>query len=444
MKGNIYYLLSFYPAIEKEDMIAGYEKLARQVVKSGRFRIDADNKINFARFYVPDLDISMMFSNRELYDPELIPRTRKLMATQLSKSIGPKTMDSEIDKHINILKGELKKYQKISVEEELQLARLVVQAAHPIVTMLILEENVEIFLSHSQNIGDMLDVVNWKTSGTNNGMQSTDGHDVAVFISCGGDPLAKNEDPKATYGDGWPAMARLLVVGGQEMGHYSDIQRDSSGRQVSRYSANFNGTRAKENVRLGRLADIKRGKEIINELKSKCFLNELIEVEKTLKFFRENKRRDTKFYTEFVKWKFNKRRFLSKAIENDFSFVDKFASHQYTGLIIETMIEDMLFNLSPIADVYSREDKTEEEAIACIEALARVPQQRNKWGRLPAKVFMFNLYRIYYGQVIPGCIEAYKNMTGKDYTFDHDMEENNFFYKAKRLVAKKKPPLFVE
>ena len=90
MKGNIYYLLSFYPATEKEDMIAGYEKLARAVVKSGRLRIDADNKINFARFYVPDLDISMMFSNRELYDPDLIPRTRKLMSAQLSKSIGPK------------------------------------------------------------------------------------------------------------------------------------------------------------------------------------------------------------------------------------------------------------------------------------------------------------------------------------------------------------------
>ena len=444
MKGNIYYLLSFYPAIEKENMVSGYEKLARKVVKSGRLRIDAGEKINFARFYVPSLDISMMFSYRELYDPDLIPRTRELMAGQLSKSVGPKKMDSELDKHISILKGELKKYQKMPVDEELQLARLVVQAAHPVVTMLILEENAEIFLSHSRNIGDMLDVVNWKTSGMNNGMQSTDGRDVAVFISCDGDPLGKNDDPKATYGDGWPAMARLLVVGGQEMGHYSDIQRDSNGKQISRYSANFNGTRAKENVRKGRLDDIKRGREILKKLSENCYFDEVIEQEKTLKFFRENKRHDTKFVFEWIKWKFKKYRFLYCAKKNKYAFVSRFADHTYTALVTHAMIEDMLFNLTPVADAYSRENKEEEEAIACIEALARVPQQRNKWGRLCTKTFMYNLYLVYYGQVIPGCIEAYKNMTGKEYSFDHELEGNNVFDKIKRLFVKKTPPLFVE
>jgi hypothetical protein len=444
MKGNIYYLLSFFPATEKEDMISGYEKLARQVVKSGRLRIDAGEKINFARFYEPYLDISMMFSYRELYDPELITRTRSLMAAQLSKSIGPSKIDAELDKHIGILKNELKKYQKVTVEEELQLARLIVQAAHPVVTMLILEENVEIFLSHSYNIGDMLDVVNWKTSGQNNGMQSTDGRDVAVFISCDGDPLGKNENPKATYGDGWPAMARLLVVAGQEMGHYSDIQRDNHGKQISRYSANFNGTRAKDNVRQGRLDDIKICKEILKNLSDKCFFDKLITQEKTLKFFRENKRYDTKFCFEWIKWKIAKHKFLSKAKKNDLFFVNKYASHLYTGLIVKTVLEDMLFNLTPVADAYSREDKKEEEAIACIEALARVPQQRNKWGKLMTKTCMANLYKIYYGQVIPGCIEAYKNMTKKEYKFDDSMEDNSIFQKVKRLFTKKKPPLFVE
>lgn len=444
MKGNIYYLLSFFPVMEKEDMVAGYEKLARRVVKSGRFRIDAGEKINFARFYVPDQDISMMFSYRELYDPELVNRTRELMATQLSKSVTKSKMEAELDKHINILKGELRKYQKISVEEEVRLARLVVQAAHPVVIMLILEENVEIFLSHSYNIGDMMDVVHWKTSGMNNGMQSTDGRDVAVFISCDGDPLGVNENPHATYGDGWPAIARLLVVGGQEIGHYSDIQRDSKGKQVSRYSANFNGTRAKENVRKGRLDDIEICKDILETLSKKCLLEELVVQEKALKFFRQNKRYDKKFLLEWIKWKIKKYKFLKSASKNKISFVSKYASHLYTGIVVKTMLEDMLFNLTPVADAYAREDKQEEEAIACIEALARVPQQRNKWGRLATKTCMYNLYKIYYGQVIPGCIEAYKNITEKEYSFDESMEDNSIFQRVRRLFKKKKPPLFVE
>ncbi len=42
-----------------------------------------------------------------------------------------------------------------------------------------------------------------------------------------------------------------------------------------------------------------------------------------------------------------------------------------------------------------------EEAIACVEALARVPQQVMKWGYLTTKSTMHDLYKIYYGEVIP-------------------------------------------
>ncbi len=69
---------------------------------------------------------------------------------------------------------------------------------------------------------------------------------------------------------------------------------------------------------------------------------------------------------------------------------------EYIASKIVAMAIDMRFNLSPKADAYAREDPVEEEAIACVEALARVPQQANKWGHRLTRAMMPNLYRIYY------------------------------------------------
>lgn len=439
MATNYYHIINFIPGLEKEEMLIGHEELAHKLVESGRFRIDAGDKINFARLFVPHHNISMMFSKRELYDPKLLPRTRCIIGEQFSSSYRGSMLEDVVEKHIKIMQGEVNKYVKIAEEEELKLARLVVQAAHPSVIMLILLDNTEVYLSHSYNIGDMLDIETWRTCGTNSGMQSTDGRDAAIFISCGGDPLKPNEDPKATYGDGWPAIARLLVIGGQEIGHYSDIMRNSQGRQISRYSADLGATRAKPHVKTARKDDIATDKKLLAQLNEYGF-NKWLDYTKQLKFFIDNKRGGwVKLKTKMLVFYYGKK--LDMKIKNtDLECIRKFYIEEYPAIMINGLFEDMLFNLTPEADVYKRDDPEEEEAIACIEAVARVPQQVNKWGRQAVKVLMHNLYHIYYREIIPGCITAYENISGKKYFFDKAPEPMSLWYKLKQLFKRRSYP----
>ncbi|MEQ9115303.1 MAG: DUF2748 family protein [Rickettsiales bacterium] len=439
MATNYYHIINFIPGIEKEEMLVGHEHLAKKIVESGRFRIDAGNKINFARLYVPNHDISMMFSKRELYDKNLIPRTKEIIAEQFSSSYTGSMLDTVVNKHINLMRKEVSKYIDISNQEEMRLARLVVQCAHPAVIMLILLDNTEIFLSHSYNIGDMLDISSWRTCGSNSGMQSTDGRDAAIFISCGGDPLKENEEENATYGDGWPAIARLLVIGGQEIGHYSDIKRDKDGSQISRYSADLGATKPKPHVRDARRQDIRRDKDLLSQLYDSGF-KEWLDYTKQLKFFdKQNRGGWIKLKTKILIYYHSSK--IKKKVQNtDLAFLEKFYSEDYPAIMIQAVFDDMLFNLSPQADVYKRDNPVEEEAIACIEALARIPQQVNKWGRGATKSLMKDLYRIYYKEVIPGCIMAYQNMTGNLFNFDTTPEKQSLIYKIKKFFGKKTYP----
>ena len=432
---NLYHITSFCPALDGEEMTVGREKLAQDLVKSGRLRIDAGEKINFARLYIPNMRISMVFSYRELYEPDLIDRTTLLISNELKGAYSGEGLENKVQNHIELLKKELEKYQKISLDEEIKLARLIVQATHPVVMMLILEENVEIFISHSHNIGDVLDIVSWQTAGSNNGMQSTNGKDVAIFISCGGNPLAENEDKSAEYGDGWPARARIMVIGGQELGHYSDIMRDENGKQFSRYSANFGATKAKEDVRLARIHDIKRSLKILNTLQELGLENAII-TEKNIKFYQDNKKVSLDFIFQRLKLIVQKILLKYRAKKHEIFFLDEFKNEPRMFTVTKAMIEDMLFNLSPQADVYKSDNKTEEEAIACVEALARVPQQTNKWGRVIAKEFMKDLYMIYYSKVIHGCIEAYQNITHKKYEYESKKIGGTLLYFIKKLLRK--------
>lgn len=438
MAGNIYHILDFIPATNKEEMTVGQESLALQLVLSGRFRIDANtNRINFARFYVPSLRISMMFSYRELYDPKLLPRTRRIIAKQISWQYHGESLRRKVAEYVQILRLELNKYQKIPFEEEMELARLVVQTAHPVVMMLILAEGTEVFLSHSYNIGDMLDIGNWRSSGENSGMQSTDGVSTAVFISCGGNPLADNPKEETFYGDGWAAIARLIVIGGQETGHYSDIRRNEFGQQIGRYSANLSATKATEIARIGRIQDINISKVLQKNLNGLNF-ERLLTQEIALKFFRKNKR--SGFLVLITRIKIILfTRILKSALKNsELDFLLKFFKEKYPCIMIKAMFIDMLFNLAPVADVYQNKNKQIEEAIACVEALARVPQQVNKWGHDVVKVLMHNLYQLYYEDVIPGCITAYEIISGKQYSYDDSQMPKSSWYRIKTLFKKKR------
>ena len=53
---------------------------------------------------------------------------------------------------------------------------------------------------------------------------------------------------------------------------------------------------------------------------------------------------------------------------------------------------------------------------------------------------MKELYNIYYKEVIPGCITAYQNMTGKLFDFDKTPEKQSLYYKIKQTLKKRTYP----
>ena len=429
---NIYHIIDKIPALESDEMNIEYEELAVALVKSGQLRIDADEKCNFARFSEPSLGVNRMFSARELFKDYLLENTKDFIRKTFQRNVDKNKIESKIKFTIQKLQKEVRKHQKVSTEMSLKLARLLVQSAHPIVIKWILLEGVEVFISYSHNIGDMMDIKSWRVAGQNSGMQSTDGSNAAVFVSCGGDPLGDTDAEYRTYGNGWPAIARLQVIAGQELGHYSDIMRNDQGQQVTRHSANFSATKANEASRIGRLRDIKRCDFLMSKLNAKG-LKELVSYENAIKFYRKNNVGGLRLLSNRVFAFYYRHKLLYLTTEKELQFIKRFSKDRYLGVILKAMIQDMRFNLAPKADVYSHDNKDIEEAIACVEALARVPQQANKWGHLAVKYCMGDLYKIYYGEVIPSLIDVYQKVTGEQYQRNFAKPEPSLQKRLKKL-----------
>jgi hypothetical protein len=135
-----------------------------------------------------------------------------------------------------------------------------------------------------------------------------------------------------------------------------------------------------------------------------------------------------------------KQKLLRLAKNPEWLFLRKFYQEQYMSLMLEGMIDDMKGNLNPIADVYKRENKEAEIAISCVEALARVPQQANKWGHITTSAMMKNLYVVYYEEVIPDLIDIYEKITDKPYRPNLNRIPVSFVQKIKNFFKKKDLP----
>lgn len=422
---NLYHVYHKMPALRKEDMYVGLENLTKRFVESGLLRIDAEPMQNFTRFSIPTRNIHLVFTKRELYEKHLLERTYSQLRNALIESGATNNLEQKIRDEVEKLKTQLKKHLEISFELEMELARILVQSSHPVIFLLIMLENVQVFLSYGHNIGEVMDVVSWQKAGSNSGMQSTDGKNVAIFVSCGGDPLAldppENKElddkftDKLTSGDGEPALARMMGIAGQEIGHYSDIKRDKFGRQYIRYSANFSGTRADPIVNKARLTDLNNLGIYFKLLQSKG-LQKLVDIENNLKIFDRQSHKDIYYYIKYLWMKIYRFIFTYRAKKAKFIPITNLEKNRYLGISISEIFGDMAFNLEPVADVYKNENKDIETAIACIEALARVPQQANKWGHTATLFFWRNLYKFYYNKVIPGCIKDYETISGKKFT----------------------------
>ena len=401
---NLYHILDKEAKLHGEDLPIELEELATRLVASGLVRIDAYNQINFGRFSIPDQGFSTMISNRQLLDENLLPTTLECIRKEFSKRFKGLELEKKVNNTVITLKQEIKKYLPISYSMEKKIARIIVQTTHPVVLELVMLEKVQVFFSYSYNIGDVLDIPTWQEAGSNSGMQSTDGKNTAIYVSCGGDPLLKEKEVKEdkngppqdeiTYGSGKPAMARAIIIGGQEFGHYSDIIRDDYGRYVGRHSAIYGGRRASAHVKKGRIEDISHV-QVIKKTAILLGLNNITEAERHVKFYRKHKVNNLRSLFSFFITAIRRAFFFARINKNNLSMFNKFKKDLYPATSIINMLDDMAFNLAPEADVYKNPDKNIEEAIACIEALARVPQQCNKWGYQMTQFIYPNLYKIF-------------------------------------------------
>lgn len=438
---NLYHILDKIPPYEHEFMQAEYEDLAVQLVRSGKMRIDTEDKCNFVRFVEVASNHSKMFSDRELMRADLVEETKSYLREIYSRSLSGDRLENKVNNALAKMRRDLAKNQKISTEEITKIARLFVQSAHPIVIRWLLLEEVEIFISFSHNIGDMMDLQTWKIAGGNSGMQSTDGKNVAIFVSCGGDPFRETNKEYPTFGDGMPAMARLQIIAAQEIGHYADIKRDIYGRQISRHSADFMGSKASIHVKHARIKDIEITKQIRDKVTSSFLFRKMLEKEGRCQIFESNNVNNSSSKFNSIALSFYKIIYRLFAGNLGFTY-QRFLDEPYFAMLIKAMFDDMLFNLAPKADVYRNNNKDIEEAIACIEALARVPQQVIKWGYIITSQLMPGLYKIYYSEVVPDLIKPYENITGIKYQRDFTLTKlspwKHFLRKLKLIFIKQK------
>jgi hypothetical protein len=406
------------PSFDKIESTEEVEEIANELFNSGKLRIEDDfQKCNFAKYYDKKTGLFLTFSYQELYIQKLLDQTYQKLLAIFSKYLHGKELDTYVRNIISTMQKDVKNTHPVSDRELLGTARLLAECNHPIVFKWLIYEEVEIFVSYSYSVGEMMDYKSWKEVGKNSGLQRTDGLTATIFVSSGGNPFndQKEGEENPMYGDGWPATARLMIIAAQEIGHYADIERNIYGEQISRHSANFSGTYAKKEAKYGRLKDMENTNKFWSTC-IKCGILNLIKYEYMLKFFEKHK-----IITSRKIWN-NLGRIIWKIIFNfrmrsykEFSFIYNFKHEYYYGLLLKSMTDDMLFNLAPKADVYKNPNKDIEEAIACIEALARVPQQAVKWGHDATKYFMNNLYKLYYDQVIPHLITVYESVTKKKF-----------------------------
>lgn len=384
---NLYHLLHFIPATQRWEMPPALERAAQQMVRSGRLRINADAYRNFVRHSAADSSIT--FSERELTDPQLLPRVRQ----KLMKFVAPAAGAHGIDALIARLQGELKKARGVEPEKEMLVARVIAQSCHPVVLQLLIESGAEIFVSYSHNVGDLLAVHDWHGHGLASGLQATEDHALQVYISCGGDPFFEGEN-KTYVTDGFPALARMVVIGGQEIGHFADLIR-TQGQVSGRYSLRALPLRRAD---LGRVAQWRAAQaRRLARMKRR---------EDAVAFYDKRGKYSPGWFVAQARRAVAWAGYAAGARPHGLPL--RIATHppMRAATSITAFLEDMAVNLAPQAAAYRRADPVEEEQIACIEAVARVPQQVVKWGHDAVAAAWPELYRFYYGTVIPGCRAA--------------------------------------
>lgn len=401
---NRYDILFRLPVYQQGMLAEPQEKLARAIVHSGLLRIQTDSQRNFVHYSGNDFDKT--FSHRQLTEERFQHETREIIRRTLPGSVGRKGVQEVIDR----LMQRFRASGTVSDARELEVARLLTQAAHPAVMWLCLHDRVELFVSYTHQVADMMAVHFWQEVGHSSGLQTVSGDGAAVYVSCGGNPFITEEAHKTYTTDGFPALARMQIIAAQELAHFADLKRDTSGRVIGRYSARLSSPmRAQPDYLKAQQADIRQvayWKQLCHQLA----IPQLARIEKQRQFYRDHRPYAPQAF--WLRWRHRrlKARIKANAIKAGYGFISHFPErlHGSSGWASDILscLSDMAFNLEPLADAYLRENKQEEQAIAVIEALARVPQQRVKWGEIVTGQCWPQLSRLYDDEVIAGAIAA--------------------------------------
>lgn len=397
---NEYHVLSFQPTLKPKKLGKRRENLAQRLVQSGKLRIKTDTQTNFVNKSGSDYERS--FSYRELTDPKLQDVTRVRIADLLPGAVG----EAGIIQYRQMLIDKLKPIRNLPEEREMEVARYLTQACEPEVMEQVLIDGCEVFVSYAHNVADLMAVHFWEERGTSSGLQAISGDGTAVYVSCGGNPFVETDEQKTFTTDGFPALARFMVIAGQELGHFADILRNPHGGVVmGRHSASLQPLRASAKAKKARDADMRRVQDIQKHMQ-RLGVQRIAAIGKRVTFYKE--KRGGLFFKGIyylvqgftLLWMRGFAAMLSPLLAS----FPRTLYHEYKeGLadMVLRCVRDMQFNLAPDAAVYVRPDPRETEAIACIEALARVPQQVNKWGHKVTRFCWPALYHLYYEEVIP-------------------------------------------
>lgn len=400
---NVYDVLYVRPNLQRK-LPKPQERLARALVNSGRMRLDADTESNFTRLLLPKERINMTFTYRELGDSTLEKKSEaRLMAALQTRH--PAQKAAELCKqYLDKARADLKKRSPVSAKTELMTARALVFCNALPVMELIHREGAEIYVSFGQTVSDVMDIATWQEVGESNGLQSFGGGENAIYVSCGGHPFL-DEHERTYTSDGFPALARCIVIAAQETGHNADMLRSPRGERIGRFSAVDWGRAPSVAAGTGRKADKKRCETLLRQ-SQRCGLNLIVEWERHLAFYRDNKLRNRRWLAAWLKSKLAWQLFYVVIRLQNMGGLCHLQKSPYPATLLRKCLRDMLFNLEPQADAYRRADPIAEEAMMCMEALARVPQQVVKWGHRCTRTSMPHLYRLYYGKVVPACAKA--------------------------------------
>jgi len=401
MHKSVYDVLHLKYKLQKK-LPPDQEALAQAIIASGKMRLDADTESNFVRLLLPEERVNITITHREF--TKLRNAVEDRLMALLLKRHDPAKAKEKLGIYMEKVKQDFVKKHPVTPLTETMMARaLVLCNALPVIA-LIHKEGAEIYVSFGQSVGEVMDVARWEQVGANSGLQAVGGGENAVYVSCGGHPFLTKDEYRHS-GDGPAALARFMIIAAQETGHNGDMIRGANGKWVGRYSAINWQEAPSPKAGAGRLADIAQTERVWQVCRNQG-LNRIAQWERNLQFYRKIKvkswRRTLAWAGSKIGWEVFK--ILVKKRGN--IVLPKLQRDSYPCMLLQVFFPDQLANLAPEADVYRRKNPKEEEAIAVIEAVARVPQQVVKWGHQAVKATEPMLYDFYYKEIVPACIKA--------------------------------------